>query len=147
MKKFAYSMQNILDLQYKMEEQEKAAFQEATNKLRTEEEVLRAFISQKNNYEECLKEEASGKVDLTMVRFYRNSIDVMKSRIRSQMLRVHLEEKNVETARIRLQQEMKKRKTHERMKEKAFEVYKQEVSEEETKEIDELVSYRHADAE
>lgn len=143
MKKFSYSMQNILNLQYKLEEQEKAAFQSAVHKLEVEEEILKEYLSQKDDYEQKLKEEEQGIIDLKMIRFYRNSIDVMKSRIRSQMFRVHLEEKNVETARIKLQQEMKKRKTHEIMKEKAFENYKYELSQEESKEIDELVSYRH----
>lgn len=143
MKKFSYSMQNILNLQYKFEEQEKAAFQSAVHKLEVEEEILKEYLSQKDDYEQKLKEEEQGIIDLKMIRFYRNSIDVMKSRIRSQMFRVHLEEKNVETARIKLQQEMKKRKTHEIMKEKAFENYKYELSQEESKEIDELVSYRH----
>ncbi len=143
MKKFSYSMQNILNLQYKLEEQEKAAFQEANFRLQTEENILKEYISQKNDYEEKLKEEATGMVDLKMVRFYRNSIDVMKSRIRNQMFKVHLEEKNVETARLRLQQEMKKRKIHEIMREKAFDNYKYELSVEESKEIDGLVSYRH----
>lgn len=143
MKKFSYSMQNILNLQYKLEEQEKAAFQSAVHKLEIEEEILKEYLSQKDDYEQKLKEEEQGIIDLKMIRFYRNSIDVMKSRIRSQMFKVHLEEKNVETARIKLQQEMKKRKTHEIMKEKAFENYKYELAQEESKGIDELVSYRH----
>lgn len=144
MKKFAYSMQNILNLQYKFEEQEKAAFQEAMSRLRREEDILKQYLEQKSHYEESLKQEATGTVDLKMVRFYRNSIDVMKTRIRAQMLKVHLEEKNVETARLRLQQEMKKRKTHEIMREKALENYIYEMAAEESKEIDELVSYRHS---
>lgn len=143
MKKFSYSLQNILDLQYKFENQEKAAFREANERLRREEGVLRDYMVQQAGYEHQLKEEVSGILDIKSVRFYRHSIDVMKSRVRSQMLKVHLEEKNVEAARIKLQQEMKKRKTYERMKEKAFESYKQEMSMEESKEIDGLVSYRH----
>lgn len=146
MKKFTYSMQNILDLQYKIENQEKAAFREANEKLSREEHTLREYMKQQAGYEQRLKEEVSGVLDLKSVIFYRHSIDVMKSRVRSQMLRVHLEEKNVEAARVKLQQEMKKRKMHERMKEKAFEAYKQELSAEESKEIDELVSYRHTNA-
>ncbi len=144
MKKFAYSMQNILNLQYKFEEQEKAAFREAMLKLQKEEELLKQFIAQKNTYEERLKEEVTGTVDLKMVRHYRKSIDVMRSRIRSQMIKVHLEEKNVESARVKLQQEMKKRKTHEIMREKALQNYMYEMAAEEAKEIDESVSYKHS---
>ena len=38
---------------------------------------------------------------------------------------------------------MQDRKTHERLKERQFEVFKQEEAAKESKEIDELVSYRH----
>ncbi len=144
MKKFAYSMQNILNLQYKFEEQEKAAFREAMLKLQNEEDILKQFIAQKNSYEEQLKQEVTGTVDLKMVLQYRKSIDVMRSRIRSQMIKVHLEEKNVESARVKLQQEMKKRKTHEVMREKALQDYMYEMAAEEAKEIDETVSYKHS---
>ncbi len=43
----------------------------------------------------------------------------------------------------RLREAMAERKTHERLKEKAFEEYLAEQNAEEQKEIDELVSYRH----
>lgn len=144
MRKFAYSMQNILNLQYKFEEQEKAAFREAMLKLQNEEDILKQFIAQKNSYEEQLKQEVTGTVDLKTVLQYRKSIDVMRSRIRSQMIKVHLEEKNVESARVKLQQEMKKRKTHEVMREKALQDYMYEMAAEEAKEIDETVSYKHS---
>lgn len=144
MRKFAYSMQNILNLQYKFEEQEKAAFREAILKLQNEEDILKQFIAQKNSYEEQLKQEVTGTVDLKTVLQYRKSIDVMRSRIRSQMIKVHLEEKNVESARVKLQQEMKKRKTHEVMREKALQDYMYEMAAEEAKEIDETVSYKHS---
>ena len=144
MRKFAYSMQNILNLQYKFEEQEKAAFREAMLKLQNEEDTLKQYIAQKNTYEEQLKQEVTGTVDLKTVLQYRKSIDVMRSRIRSQMIKVHLEEKNVESARVKLQQEMKKRKTHEVMREKALQNYMYEMAVEEAKEIDETVSYKHS---
>ena len=50
-------------------------------------------------------------------------------------------EKNVEAARKHLNEVMTERKTHERLKEKAFENFKQELQYMENKEIDELVSY------
>ena len=40
---------------------------------------------------------------------------------------------------------MVERKTHEKLKEKAFEEFKQELLHEESKEIDELVSYTYHD--
>lgn len=144
MKKFIYSMQSILNLQYKIEDQQKAAFREASEKLRTEEERLRELMNQQAEYENQLKELVSGILDVPAVRVKKHDIEIMKSRVRSQMLNVHMAEKNLEAARIRLTQAMIDRKTQERMKEKAFDQYKIELAAEESKEIDQLVSYKHS---
>ena len=65
----------------------------------------------------------------------------MKSAVRTQMIQVHVAEKNVELARNRLNQVMMERKTYEKLREKAFEEFKQEIAYEENREIDQLVSY------
>ncbi|MCR4955973.1 MAG: flagellar export protein FliJ [Lachnospiraceae bacterium] len=144
MKKFVYSMQNILNLQYKIEDQQKAAFRAASAKLEEEESLLKNMMYRKAEYENRLKRLVSGTIDLKEVRSQKKEIDVMKSRIRTQMMAVHLAEKNVEAARIKLTEAMIDRKTQEKMKEKAFEEYKQEAAAEESKEIDQLVSYLHS---
>ena len=144
MKKFAFSLQSVLDLQLKMEDQEKQAFREATMKLAEEEDLLRELIKQREGYENDLKEALSGVLDVLKVNSIKHSIDVMKSKIRTQMIAVHIAEKNVEAAKIRLTEAMVNRKTYEKMREKAFEEYKKEAEAEESKEIDELVSFRHA---
>ena len=59
------------------------------------------------------------------------------------MMNVHVAQKNVEAARLRLNQVMVERKTHEKLKEKAFDEFKQEISYAENREIDELVSYTY----
>ena len=141
MKKFKYSLESVLNLQYQLESQEKTAFQEANMKLQEEEDKLRTLMDQKASYEEEQKECMNGNLNLIKVRELKRSIDVMKSRIRTQMINVHVQEKNVEAARIRLTEAMVSRKTYERMKEKAFDEYKKEMLSEESKEIDELVSY------
>ena len=144
MKKFAFSLQSVLNLQYKIEDQEKQAFREASMKLTEEEDKLRELITQMEGYENDLKEALSGTLDVMEVNNIKHSIDVMKSRIRTQMIAVHVAEKNVEAARIRLTEAVVNRKTYEKMREKAFEEYRIEAEAEEGKEIDELVSFRHA---
>ena len=143
MKKFAFSLQSVLNLQLKIEDQEKQAFREASAKLLEEEDKLRELMSQRDGYENDLKEALSGKLDFVEVNSIKHSIDIMKSRIRTQMIAVHVAEKNVEAARIRLTEAVVNRKTYEIMREKAFEEYKKEAEAEESKEIDELVSFRH----
>lgn len=144
MKKFRYSMQSILDLDYELEEQQKIGFREASNKLEEEEDKLRAMFAQKEEYENQLKDLMIGTLNMMEVRVCKQEIDVMRSRIRTQMINVHMAEKNLEAARIRLTEAMFNRKTQERMKEKAFEEYKVEFLSEEAREIDELVSYTHS---
>lgn len=144
MKKFVFSLQSVLNLQYKIEDQEKQAFREASMKLTEEEDKLRELITQMEGYENDLKEALSGTLDVMEVNNIKHSIDVMKSRIRTQMIAVHVAEKNVEAARIRLTEAVVNRKTYEKMREKAFEEYRKEAEAEEGKEIDELVSFRHA---
>jgi len=46
-------------------------------------------------------------------------------------------------ARIELNRVMVERKTHEKLRERAFEEFKQEIAQAESKEIDELVSYNY----
>ena len=111
MKKFAFSLQSVLNLQLKIEDQEKQAFREASMKLMEEEDKLRDLMRQKEGYEEDLKEALSGILDVIEVNNIKHSIDVMKSRIRTQMIAVHVAEKNVEAARIRLTEAMVNRKT------------------------------------
>lgn len=144
MKKFSFSLQSVLNLQLKLEDQEKQAFREANLKLSEEEDKLRELLRQREDYENDLREALSGTLDVQNVNNIKHSIDIMKSRIRTQMIAVHVAEKNVEAARIRLQEAMVNRKTYEIMREKAFEEYKKEAEYEESKEIDQLVSFRHA---
>ena len=59
------------------------------------------------------------------------------------MMNVHVAEKNVEAARKHLNDVMTERKTHEKLKERTFEEFKQEIQYAENKEIDELVSYSY----
>lgn len=144
MKKFTYSMQSILNLQYELEKQQKALFREASEKLSVEEELLKEMMEQKDSYEQQMKQLINGEIDVSKIRTVKHQIDVMKSRIRTQMMAVHMAQKNVEAARIRLTQAMVDRKTQERMREIAFEEYKKEAADEEAKEIDQLVSYTHS---
>ena len=67
----------------------------------------------------------------------------MKGSIRNQTLVVHVAQRNLESARKHLQEVMTERKTHEILKEKAFEEFKKELEKEESKAVDELISFTH----
>lgn len=145
MAKFRYRMQNILDIKEKMENQAKTAYGMANAKLATEQQKLQDILIRRAGYESKARELASGNLNVLEIRECRQAIDVMKSKQRSQMMNVHAAERNVELARKQLNEAMVERKTHEKLKEKAFEEFKQELLHEESKEIDELVSYTYHD--
>ena len=71
----------------------------------------------------------------------------MKELIAVQKLQVKAAELKAETARVKLQEIMQERKTHEKLREKAFEAFIQEENAKESKEIDELTSYRYGQQE
>jgi flagellar FliJ protein len=59
------------------------------------------------------------------------------------MIAVHKAELELNDARQKLNEVMVERKTHEKLREKAFEKFKQELKDSESKEIDELVSFTY----
>lgn len=142
MARFRYKMQNILDIKYKLEEQAKTAFSAAAAKLAEEEEKMQQLKNRRMAYEEEARKLAMDRLDIPKIKQCRDAIDAMKEAIRNQAVSVHVAQRNLESARVRLNEVMTDRKTHEKLKDKAFEVFKQELEEEETKSIDELVSYK-----
>lgn len=136
-------MQNILDIKVKMENQAKIAYGIANSKLMDEQGKLREIVVRKACYEREAKELVSGNIDVHKIKENKKAIETMKSKQRTQMMNVHVAEKNLEAARVRLNNVMIERKTHEKLKEIAFEEFKQEIQYAENKEIDELVSYTY----
>ena len=143
MAKFVYRMQNILDIKEKIENQEKIAYGLANAKLVEEQDKLRAILVRRAGYEAQSRELVTGSIRIREIKECKRAIDIMKSQQRSQMMNVHAAERNVEQARERLNAAMIERKTHERLREKAFETFKEELKQEESKEIDQLVSYTY----
>lgn len=143
MAKFNYRMQNILDVKLKLENQAKIAYTQANQKLREEEDKLRVLFDRRAQYEQRAKELVEDRIDLLEIQSTRQAIETMKVLIRKQMLEVQVAEKNAEAARKRLADLMKDRKTHEKLKESAFEEFKQELIAEDNKVVDELVSYTY----
>lgn len=136
-------MQNILNIQLKLEEQARQNLAEANRLLRIQEEILLKYLEQQKGYEQDYSNSVRDYLDFQKIRYYNHAIEVMKTRIRTQMIEVHVAEKNSESARNKLQEVMISRKSHEALKEKALEEYNREWNSEEGKEIDQLVSYTH----
>lgn len=147
MAKFIYRMQNIIDVKYKLETQAKTSFSIAAANLNKEEEKLAELNLRKLDYEEEARKLVKDRLNFQAIKVNRAAIENMKGAIRSQTLAVHIAQRNLESARKHLQEVMIERKTHEKLKEKAFDEFKKEIEKEESKAVDELVSFTHNHAE
>ena len=143
MAKFVYRMQNILNIKQKLETQAQMAYSIANQKYLEEQKVLQQYLIRRVGYEKQLKEAMQGDLNLQEVAHARANVNDMKTIVRRQMRRVHTAEKAMEDARVALNEVMQERKVQEKLREKAFEEFKQELATTETKEIDELVSYTY----
>lgn len=141
MARFSYKMQNILDIKFKLENQAKTALANAMAKLEEEKQKLNVLYAKKQQYEENYRNVLEDILNIKELNLCLQGIELMKERIKTQMVAIHVAEKNVEAARQRLQDVMQERKTHEKLKEYAFDEYVKEMNAEESKAIDELVSY------
>ena len=143
MAKFVFQLQNILDIKLQLESQAKIEYGLANQRLRQEEQQLQVLITQRRMYEKRAGDLVQGVLRIRDIKANKQSIDIMKSRIKAQMLVVQSAEKQVEAARLKLNEVMVERKTFEKLREHAFEDFKQEVAYEENQAVNELVSFTY----
>ena len=143
MARFHYKMQNILNIKYKLESQAKIAFAAAAAALAQEEEKLRLLRVRRMEYEEQARALRTELLDIPRINQCQQAVDAMKELIRRQQVSVHVAQRNLEMMRSQLNEVMKDRKTHEKLRENALEEFKHELASQEIKEIDQLVSYTY----
>lgn len=142
MAKFVYRMQNILDIKNKLEVQARNSYAAARLRLSQEEEKLDGLFAQKKTYEDAYRQQLSGNIDIVQINICKNAIELSKNMIKKQLVEVKVASLNLEAAQKRLGEVMKERKIQEKLREKAYEEFLQELNDQEKKEIDELVSFR-----
>lgn len=142
MVKFRYSMQSVLDIKYRLEDQAKGVY--AAAKLRYEEEVEKKerLEEQKRRYEDALQKLMLNRLDFREIQFTKTGIEAIEDAIKKQKRAVAIAKHEMDAASERLRELMVERKTHEKLKEKALEEYQKESLDAERKETDEIVSYR-----
>ena len=145
MAKFVYKMENILSVKYKLEDQAKNVFAEANLVLNEEEEKLSNLYARKEEYERQLSGEVMGTLQVLEIRRIAEAVEVVKYYIKMQIIAVNSAKQRVEKARIKLNQAIVERKIQEKLKEKAYEQFVEELNQAERKEIDELVSFKYHD--
>lgn len=143
MAKFRYSMQSILNIKLKLETQAKQEFSAARAALDEEEERLEALFERKSGYEREAEALLSGRLDLRKIEENKAAVRCMEDYIETQKRNVRAAEQKLEEARQKLAEVRMERKTHETLKEKAFQEFLMEEKRKESKEIDELTSYTY----
>lgn len=141
MARFRYSMQSILNIKLKLETQARQEFSQARSALDEEEQRLEALFDRKKGYEQRGEELLSGKLNLLEISENKAAVRCMEDYIVLQRRNVDTAERKLEEARTRLTTVRTERKTHETLKEKAFEEFLAEEKKQESKEIDQLTSY------
>lgn len=143
MAKFKYSMQNILEIKMKLETQAKNEFSIANRKYQTEKDRLGELVLKRVGYETRLKESLCGELNIRDINNLKKDINSIKSAIRTQLSNVKKAEDELEIKRYALNELMKERKTHEKLREKKFDEFQKEERDNESKEIDQLVSFTY----
>lgn len=146
MAKFTYRMQSVLNLKENLEEQAKIAYADELAVLHQEEERMEQFRKKKLFYEDCMRGNMEEVLDVQALYECNQGIELMKEAIKEQHKVIEKAQERVERAREKLNDAMKERKIHEKLKENAFEEFVHELNVEEGKEIDELVAYTYSSA-
>ena len=140
---FRYRLQNILNIKQQLQTQAEMEFGLAQSKLNEEEARLEKLIARKEGYIEEGRRMRLDDIDVVKLAENERSVKVMDEFIEGQRENVRLAERAVETARAKLTEAMKEVKVQEKLREHAFEEFVEEQKAVESKEIDELVSYRY----
>ena len=143
MARFRYKMQNILSIKEKMETQAKQAFADAKRKLDLEQEALDRLFRKKEEVEQHAVEVLQGDLDLHEIEDSQMARIIIDQRIEEQKHRVNRATLELETTRALLEEAVKERKTHEKLKEKQFDEFVREENRTESKTIDELTTYTY----
>ena len=131
MARFIFSMQNILNMKEKLEEQAKNNFAQANRSLQEALLMQKQFENRLEAGKQTLKEAMLENLKVGQIRRREDDVEIFRMYLRQQILVVKQKEKEVEVAREHLNEAMKERKTFEKLKEKAFEKF---VAEENQKE-------------
>lgn len=141
---FRFRMQNILEMKEKLEEQAKTEFAQAQRKLTEEQELLAQIIKRKEDYIAYGIQLRNEAINVREVLDNKSAIEYTEALEKEQRLAVNVAQKAVDAASRKMMDARAQTKTYEKLKEHAFEEFLQEENRAESKEIDQLNSYRSA---
>ncbi|MBQ7972780.1 MAG: flagellar export protein FliJ [Lachnospiraceae bacterium] len=139
---FRFRMQNILNMKEKLEEQAKQDFAQAQKEYFDEVEQLEHLKKRKEDYIAYGVELRNKSIDIQELRDNKYAIERMDDYIKEQELAVTMAQKKMDAAMRKMMDARTETKTYEKLREHDFEAFMIEEGKKESKEIDELNSYR-----
>lgn len=142
---YKFKLQGILDIKDKLETQAKQDFANANLALMEEEALLEQIIQRKNEYVEEGVKLRSSVIDPVAIAQNKLAIEVMEENKIKQEREVAVAKRNVDVARKKMMDARMDTRTFEKLKEDDFERFMKEQGMAESKEIDELNSFRFSE--
>lgn len=142
---YKFKMQGVLDIKEKLETQAKQDFANANLKLLEEEALLDKIIRKKEDYIEEGVKLRDGVIDPVAIDINKRAVEVMEDQEEAQKKEVTIARKNVDAARKKMMDARMETKTYEKLKDDDFNEFMIEQGKAESKEIDELNSFRFAE--
>lgn len=139
---FRFRMQSILDMKEKLEEQARNDFARAQKELSEEEEILSGLYARKEAYIEKGIRLRNQMIDVREILDNKKAIEHTEMLIEQQKLSVAVAQKKMDAATKQMMDARVQTKTYEKLREKEFASFMAEEAKKESKEIDELNSYR-----
>ena len=144
MARFRYRMQNILTVKEKLETQAKNEYAAANLRLMEEEEKLEALKERSLMLEdEGRRLVQADSLSIRDIEDNKLSMELNQEAIGEQKKAIKRAEEFLELKRLAMVELMRDRKTHEILKQRAFQEFLQEEKAEESKQIDQLTSYTY----
>lgn len=143
MGRFRFSMENLLNMKEKLEEQEKNNYSQANMRLQQAEEELQQTRIRYDEKQQILREKMCAALNVLEIRQMEQGLKVLEEYEKQQIKIIEQRQRELNLAREKLYEARKERKTFEKLKEKAFQLFLEEENKKEQKEIDELISYRY----
>lgn len=141
---FRFRMQSILDMKAKMEEQAKLEYAQAQQKLNEEQALLEEIVKRKDDYIAHGIQLRNQAIDVQEILDNKKAVEYTQELEKQQKLAVNVAQKAVDAANRRMMEARTQTKTYEKLREHAFDDFVQEENRAESKEIDQLNSYRSA---
>ena len=143
MAKFLYSMQNVLNVKYKLEDQAKSAFSQAQMRVNEAKQELLMLTQRRISYEKTKQDLMRDRLDVRKLNECEQAIHTMQYYETEQKKKVAALEAVLDNASRKRKDAMMDRKTHEKLKENEFETFLLDLNAQEKKEIDEVVSFQY----